>query len=47
MTNDKYPEGTLVVWMDVRTAYEEDRMKSASQILNSHFTRIEVLANVI
>ena len=37
MTNDKYPEGTLVVWMDVRTAYEEDRMKSASQILNSHF----------
>lgn len=39
MTKVDYPEGVLCVWMDVRTAYEEDRMKSVSQIVNSEFYR--------
>lgn len=39
MTKAEYPEGVLCVWMDARTAYEEDRMKSVSQIINSEFFR--------
>ncbi len=37
MTMEQIPRGTLVIWMDVRTAYEEDRIKSAEQVLTSQF----------
>lgn len=37
ITDDQVPERTLVIWMDVRTAYEEGRIKSIDQVKNSIF----------
>lgn len=37
MTEEIIPPRTLIIWMDVRTAYEEDRIKSAEQVVNSEF----------
>lgn len=36
----------LVVWADVRTAFEEDRVKSIEQVISSEFFKINLHANV-
>jgi len=37
LTHTTIPKGTLIVWMDIRTAYEEGRVKSKEQVLESEF----------
>jgi hypothetical protein len=37
LTKNVVPDGTLIVWMDVRTALEEGRVKSKEQVLDSTF----------
>ncbi len=37
LVSDSVPEGTLIVWMDIRTAYEEGRVRSIEQVENSDF----------
>lgn len=39
LTEDNPPEGTLILWLDVRTALEEGRFKSMQQITESDFFR--------
>lgn len=34
---DSVPEDELVIWMDVRTAYEEERIRTKEQVYNSEF----------
>lgn len=35
--SDSVPEDELVIWMDVRTAYEENRIKTKEQVYESEF----------
>lgn len=37
LTTDSVPTGTLIVWMDIRTSYEEGRVKSTEQVTQSEF----------
>jgi len=37
LTQENIPKGMLVVWADVRTAFEEDRVKSIEQVISSEF----------
>lgn len=37
LISDKVPKKTLIVWMDIRTAYEEGRVKSIEQVVESDF----------
>jgi len=37
LTAEELPPKTLVVWMDARTALEEERIKSKEQVINSEF----------
>ncbi len=37
LISDNVPEGTLVIWMDIRTALEEGRVRSIEQIESSDF----------
>ncbi len=37
LVSDNVPDGTLIVWMDIRTAYEEGRVRSIEQVENSDF----------
>lgn len=37
LTAENIPADTLVVWMDIRTAFEEGRVKSKEQVIESEF----------
>ena len=37
LTEDEPPEDTLIIWMDCRTAYEEGRIRTKKQVLESDF----------
>lgn len=37
LTTSEVPADTLIVWMDVRTAFEEGRIKSKEQVIDSDF----------
>lgn len=37
MTEEVVPDDTLIIWMDVRTSYEEGRVKSIEQVTESEF----------
>ncbi len=37
ITAKKVPDDTLIVWMDIRTAFEEGRVKSKEQVIESEF----------
>lgn len=39
LTEDNPPEGTLILWLDVRTALEEGRIRSVQQVTDSDFFR--------
>ena len=39
LTDENPPEDTLIIWMDVRTAIEEGRIKDTKQVVESDFFR--------
>lgn len=40
LTADEVPDNTLLIWMDVRTAFEEGRIKSKDQVMSSDFFKV-------